>query len=171
MSAVIASLQIYFWSNSKCLGDSWRPLLMSVSVAANGVLQFPLLIRCISFKWKFVKFTQSLISTIPRFLHNSTSIAHKFVNYKVHFGSKQAWYVPCWMKLRSKWCWCMTKHVDQFRVGFVLVLASHLLKRFNLEVTDHRSISRIDGYVGKTRNIKVFLVRQKRKKELLINKV
>ena len=100
ISAVIASLQIYFWSNSKCLDDSWRPLLMSVSVAANGVLQFPLLIRCISFKWKFVKFTQSLISTIPRFLHNSTSIAHKVVNYKVHFGSKQAWYVPCWMKLR-----------------------------------------------------------------------
>ena len=44
---------------------------MSVSVAANSVLRF---IHCISFKWKLLKFTQSLISPTQRFPYNSTSL-------------------------------------------------------------------------------------------------
>ena len=67
---------ISFQSNFECLDGSWCPLSMSVSVAANGVLQFVLLILCISFKSKLVKFIQSPISPTLRFPHNSTSILH-----------------------------------------------------------------------------------------------
>ena len=42
------------------------------------------------------------------------------------------------------------EHVDHFSVDFVVVLASHLLKRLNLKVVDDRGISQIDGCVGKT---------------------
>ena len=45
-------------------------------VAANVILRFALSIDCISFKWKLMKFTQSLISPTPRFLHKSTSGVH-----------------------------------------------------------------------------------------------
>ena len=51
----------------------------------------------------------------------------------------------------------MAKHVDRFSFGFILVLASHLLKHTNLEVVDDRIISRIDGCVG---------IRQKRKRNI-----
>ena len=40
---------------------------------------------------------------------------------------------------------------------FVLVLASHLLKRSNLEVIVHIGISQIDGCVGKTRDMGIFI--------------